>query len=172
MLGEEGTTGTGHDSSLEVSLDIRRSSGYYDMNIMPVLILLNTVAISVLVLDASRFFERALLTLNIAFVQITIRMTVDKHLPSVGYQIKLQRTLNGFFCALLCLVLEGCFVHALNQNYGWSIQACDRIDMFAILCSASFILSSTFLYYHGKHQPRADTKKNAEKSSAVLCCCC
>mgnify|MGYP002810450642 CR=1 FL=1 len=39
--------------------------------------------------------------MNIAFVEIGIRMTADSHLPSVGYEIRLQRILNEFFCVLM-----------------------------------------------------------------------
>ncbi|KAG7338775.1 hypothetical protein IV203_028311 [Nitzschia inconspicua] len=44
---------------------------------------------------------------DIAFVEMSIRMTADSHLPSVGYQIRLQRILNEWFVILMMLLLEG-----------------------------------------------------------------
>ena len=83
------------DCSLEVRLRVKRDSGYYDKNIMPLIGLLNVVAVSIpLSLECTYFFQRGLMLLNITFVQIGIRMNVDKHLPSVGYQIKMQKVLN------------------------------------------------------------------------------
>lgn len=74
-----------------------RESGYYDNNIVPILALMNVVAISVLTFDDSELFYRVLITLNIAFVQMGIRMMTDNHLPNVEYEIRLQRILNEFF---------------------------------------------------------------------------
>jgi len=137
----------GRDQCLEVKFTVERDSGYYDKNIMPLLVLLNTVAICILWLDASMFFQRALLSLNIAFVEIGIRMTVDSHLPSVGYQIKMQRLLNEFFCGLLCLVLEGMFVYALYHSYGFSLNVTDSIDVCAAVCGATHLIVSVISYY-------------------------
>ena len=66
------------DKCLEVNLKVIRDSSYYDKNIMPLLGLLNLVAVSITALEAQDFFQRGLLTLNIAFVEIGIRMTTDK----------------------------------------------------------------------------------------------
>ena len=44
-------------------------------------------------------------------------MATDKHLPSVPYQIKLQKVLNEYFIGLLFLVLESNVVFEL-QRYG------------------------------------------------------
>ncbi len=52
-----------------------RSSTIADKNIVPLLALLNVVAVSVLVLKDTEFFQRGLITLNIAFVEMGIRMT-------------------------------------------------------------------------------------------------
>jgi hypothetical protein len=41
---------------------------------MPLLGVLNIVAISILTLDATNFFERGLMALNITFVEIGLRM--------------------------------------------------------------------------------------------------
>jgi len=146
-IGPGSRSGKNAEQCLEVKLSIARNSGYYDHNIMPLLILLNTVAIGILILDASMVFQRALLTLNIAFVEISIRMTVDKHLPSVGYQIKIQRILNWFFGGLLCLVLEACLVYALHHSYGVSLDVTDAIDAIAALISLAYIAAATYMYY-------------------------
>ena len=70
--------------------------GYYDKNIMPLLSMLNLVSISILTQGGDHYFQRALMCLNIAFVEVGMRMSLDSRLPSVGYQIKLQRILNRF----------------------------------------------------------------------------
>jgi len=57
--------GAAHDTCLEVKLRVLRNSSYYDRNIMPLLGMLNFVAISITALEPERFFERGLLTLNI-----------------------------------------------------------------------------------------------------------
>jgi hypothetical protein len=147
------------EQCLEVKLSVQRDSGYYDKNIMPLLVLLNTVAISILWLDASLYFQRALLTLNIAFVQISIRMTVDSHLPNVGYQIKMQRLLNEFFCGLLCLVLEGILVYALDHTYGWSVQHTSWIDLL-VACAASFhLVYRSISFYSESYRVSRDVSK-------------
>ncbi|KAG7343588.1 hypothetical protein IV203_021533 [Nitzschia inconspicua] len=97
------------DYFLRVSVTVLRESGYYDQNIVPLVALLNVVAVSVLTFQDSDFFYRALITLNIAFVEMSIRMTAASHLPSVGYQIRLQRILNEWFVILMMLLLEGMF---------------------------------------------------------------
>jgi hypothetical protein len=60
---------------------------------------------------------RALTTLNIAFVEMSIRMTADSHLPSVGYEIRLRSVLNQFFFVLMGLVLEAMAVYVLSTWY-------------------------------------------------------
>eukprot|EP00977_Amphora_coffeiformis_P018624 scaffold6611_cov150-Amphora_coffeaeformis.AAC.5 len=102
---------------LVVKIKVRRNSHYYDRNIVPLLAMLNLVALTITGLGADKFFERGLLTLNIAFVEISIRMATDKNLPSVPYQIKLQKVLNEYFFGLLLLVLESNLVFELHR-YG------------------------------------------------------
>jgi hypothetical protein len=114
-----GTYGNEEEQCLTVKLRVHRNSYYYDRNVVPLLGMLNLVAITITALGSDEFFERALLTLNIAFVEISIRMTTDKHLPSVAYQIKLQRLLNEYFFGLLFLVLESNLVYELHRSgYG------------------------------------------------------
>ena len=57
--------GAANDTCLVVKLRVLRNSSYYDRNIIPLLAMLNFVAISITFLEAQRFFERGLLTLNI-----------------------------------------------------------------------------------------------------------
>ncbi|KAG7348718.1 hypothetical protein IV203_011315 [Nitzschia inconspicua] len=102
------------DYILRVSVTALRESGYYDQNIVPLVALLNVVAVSVLTFQDSDLFHRALITLNIAFVEMSIRMTADSHLPSVGYQIRLQRILNEWFVMLMMLLLEGMLVFVMR----------------------------------------------------------
>jgi len=136
------------DHCLEVRLRVKRDSGYYDKNIMPLIGLLNVVAVSIpLSLECVYFFQRGLMLLNITFVQIGIRMNVDKHLPSVGYQIKMQRIMNHFFFSLLLLVLESSLVYILNDQYGWPYQATHLIDKLAASVSFGHIVF-TWVYYY------------------------
>lgn len=136
------------DSCLEVRLRVKRDSGHYDKNIMPLLGLLNVVAVTIpLSLEGIYFFQRALLLMNITFVQIGIRMNVDKHLPSVGYQIKMQRIMNHFFFSLLALVLESSLVYILHDQMNWSLSATHRIDKLAATASFSHIVLTWAFYY-------------------------
>jgi hypothetical protein len=105
------------------------SIGYYDKNIMPLLSVLNLVSISILTLDADCYFQRGLMSLNIAFVEVGLRMSLDSHLPSVGYQIKLQRILNFFFYSILSIVLESSFLRFLIENGICSVESTRKIDL-------------------------------------------
>ena len=53
--------------------------------------------------------------LAISFVEMGVRMTLDSRLPIVGYQIKMQQVLNGFFYGLLFLTLESSGNYLLLQ---------------------------------------------------------
>ena len=105
------------DSCLQVSLRVSRDSSYYDRNIIPLLAALNVVAISTIALTANRFGSRGQMQLAISFVEMGVRMTLDSRLPIVGYQIKMQQVLNGFFYGLLFLVLESSGNYLLFQSY-------------------------------------------------------
>lgn len=134
------------DHCLEVRLKVRRDSGYYDKNIMPLLCSINIVAISVLCLDASNFFQRGLMMLNIAFVQMGMRMTLDSRLPSVGYQIKMQLILNRFFYSLMFMVLESSFLYTLHDR-GVPIQHIRIIDFtvgIVLLLNTAYL---SYIYY-------------------------
>ena len=133
---KQGTT-TGADTDtdyyLQTSLKVSRDSGYYDKNIMPLLGMLNLVAISILCLDATNFFQRGLLALNIAFLEIGLRMTLDSKLPNVGYIIKMQKVLNGFFFSILCQMLESAALNYLLE-YGYcSLVMTRHVDLVVVI---------------------------------------
>uniref|UniRef100_A0A7S1ZD64 Neurotransmitter-gated ion-channel ligand-binding domain-containing protein n=2 Tax=Trieres chinensis TaxID=1514140 RepID=A0A7S1ZD64_TRICV len=131
------------DFCLEVKLKVKRESGYYDKNIMPLLCALNIVALSVLCLDASNFFKRGLMLLNIAFVQIGIRMSLDNRLPSVGYQIKMQSMLNRFFYSLLFMVIESSFL-SLRVDAGLPLKDSRIIDL---AIAIALLMSTCYMSY-------------------------
>jgi hypothetical protein len=143
----------GRDTCLEVKLKVLRNSSYYDRNIMPLLGMLNFVALSITALEPENFFERALITLNITFVEIGMRMTVDSKLPAANYQIKMQRILNEYFFGLLFLVLESLLVYELH-NYGFAFT--NTIDWSA--ASAVFAHNSytLYTYYANARRVRED----------------
>ncbi|KAL7533948.1 hypothetical protein ACHAXR_005547 [Thalassiosira sp. AJA248-18] len=116
------------DFFLSVKLKVRRESGYYDNNIMPLLNVLNLVSISILALDGDNYFQRGLMSLNIAFVEVGLRMALDSHLPSVGYQIKLQRILNFYFFSILSIALQSSVLKFLIESGEWSIQSTRIVD--------------------------------------------
>jgi len=120
-----------HDQEFCVKTKIRvkRNSAYYDRNIMPLLDILNLVSISILVsLDATNFFQRGLLCLNIAFVEVGLRTSLDARLPTVGYEIKMQKLLNSFFFSILYIVLESAAMKVLIENHHWPVQRTRFID--------------------------------------------
>lgn len=117
------------DYCLAVKLRVKRNSGYYDKNIMPLLSMLNLVSISILAQDADNDFQRSLLSLNIAFVEVGLRMALDGHLPKVGYQIKLQRILNRFFYSILIVVLESSVLKFLIDHEVCTVAFTRRVDL-------------------------------------------
>ena len=70
---------------MQVKIPVLRGTEYYNCNIFPLLLILNIVAISLLALDTSYYFKYALMTLNVAFVEIGLCILIDKDLSSVGY---------------------------------------------------------------------------------------
>ena len=140
---------------LQVKLHVRRESYYYDRDIVPLLAMLNFVAISITSLGADEFFQRGLLTLNIAFVEISIRMATDKHLPSVAYPIKLRRVLNEYFFGLLFLVLESNLVYQISKRYGRydiSTGSIDAAAAFSVFVHNAWTL---YRYYADRGPPLA-----------------
>jgi hypothetical protein len=157
---QHGFQESGGDQCLEIKFSVLRDSGYYDMNIMPLLGLLNLVAVSIMCLEPDSFFQRGLLTLNIAFVEIGIRMTTDSHLPSVAYQIKMQRILNEYFCGLLLIVLESILVYELFVDYGWSQKATNAIDWTAAVLFLLHNSVTILTYYSDARQARRKMRRN------------
>lgn len=136
------------DQYLEVKLHVKRESTYYDKNIIPVLCALDIVASClVATLDASALFQRGLLLLNIAFLELTTRMRVDGYLPNVGYQIKLQRVLNFCFFKLICLTLESCVVYYLVHEKGVSQKIAEGIDLSAVVISLALGCRTLLQYF-------------------------
>jgi len=139
---------------VSVSLHVQRDSYYYDRNVVPLLGMLNFVAITITALGADEFFQRGLLTLNIAFVEISIRMSTDKFLPSVPYQIKLQRMLNEYFFGLLFLVVESNLVYELHRagfrDKTWLIDA---------LAACSVLTHNALSLYRYYAKPREDNQR-------------
>ena len=129
-------------------------TGYYDKNIMPLLSVLNLVSISILTQDADNDFQRSLLALNIAFVEVGLRMALDSHLPSVGYQIKLQRILNFFFYSILAIVLESSILKFLIENEICSISFTRKVDLVMVifLLLNQAYLSLIYTSFHGLRQ--------------------
>lgn len=146
--------GESTDYCLKVSLNVLRESGYYDKNIVPILALMNVVAISVLTFDDSEFFYRALITLNIAFVQMGMRMTADNHLPNVEYEIRLQRILNEFFVVLMLLVLEAMFVYVLTTYYHVSGKWTKKFDWITGILAFLHNVQLTVRYYIAKRSAK------------------
>jgi uncharacterized membrane protein len=118
------------------------------------LALLNVVAVSVLVLKDTEFFQRGLITLNIAFVEMGIRMTTDAHLPSVGYEIRLQRVLNEFFVVLMFLVLEASGVYALRSYYHVSSNWTLLVDILTAVLALAHNVYTVVNYYQSKRKAK------------------
>lgn len=117
------------DFCVKAKIRVKRNSAYYDRNIMPLLDILNLVSISILVsLDANHFFQRGLLCLNIAFVEVGLRTSLDARLPTVGYEIKMQKLLNSYFFSILYIVLESAAMKVLVENHDWPIERTRLVD--------------------------------------------
>lgn len=138
------------DYYLRTSIVVSRDSGYYDKNIMPLLNMLNLVVISILALDATMFFQRGLLALNIAFLEIGLRMTLDSKLPNVGYVIKIQRVLNCYFYSILLQLLESAVLHVLLNLNRCSIQTSRYVDMMAAILAILLQLYLSLFYSRKK----------------------
>ena len=117
---------------------------------MPILGTLDIVATCILCQSADQFFQRGLMLLNIAFLEIGMRMTLDNHLPRVGYQIKLQSTLNQCFFRLLALVLESSFVYFLVMFKGFPEDIADKIDAITAMISLAYASVVWRIYYKDK----------------------
>jgi len=136
------------DECLQIRLHVRRDSGYYDNNIVPLLAMLNIVGVSTLTLEPSEFGSRGEIILAIAFVSIGIRLTVDSKLPNVGYQIKMQRILNRFFYTLLFFHLESSLVYFLYERQGWHPFVTNMINTLTMLFGTIYTAVLLFDYYY------------------------
>ncbi|KAI2494729.1 hypothetical protein MHU86_19817 [Fragilaria crotonensis] len=132
------------DQCLQVKLRVHRDSSYYNCNIIPLLAMLNVVALSTMALDAEHFGSRGEMILATSFVEIGIRMTVDSRLPLVGYQIKIQVVLNHFFYGLVFLGLESSLVYVLHEKYGVDTS---WIDRGAVMLELLHLLIALVYYY-------------------------
>lgn len=159
------------DVTLKVQLLVLRESGYYDRNIVPLLAFLNVIAATLtLVLDAEKFFYRGLLILNIAFNQMGVRLAVDKHLPSVGYEIRLQKILNEFFFVLLALILEAALVYGLATEGVFDIPALEWIDGIAALGALGHNGYTIASYYEARTQARQKYNSGVWDQQDTLTC--
>ena len=140
--------GQSTDTCLQVKLHVLRESRHYDRNIMPLLALLNIVAISCLVRNFASATASTETMLSIAFVEVGIRLTIDSRLPGVGYQIKIQSVLNQCFFLLCALVLETNFVFWLVKKRGWSVPTTDWIDFYVALVALAYTANVWMYYYH------------------------
>jgi hypothetical protein len=150
-----GSNNKDNDVYIKVSLNVLRESGYYDKNIVPLLALLNVVAVSVLTLKDTEFFQRGLLTLNMAFVEMSIRMTTDAHLPGVDYEIRLQRILNEFFVVLMVLVLEAMSVYVLRTYYDVPESVTAAVDFITGILAMTHNAYTVIKYYESKRKANA-----------------
>jgi len=149
------------EQCLEVSLDVCQDSGYYDTNIIPLFTIITLAAIAVIAaMDAEFFFQRGLLLLNCAFVEVGQRTTIDSRLPRVRYQIKMQRILNSFFYMLFFLEFESAFVYLLTKREGWSMEHTDIIDWIAILLALGNTFYLTHMYYKDVNIRLVKKRKN------------
>ena len=135
------------DTFLQVSLPVHRQSAHYDKSIMPILAMLNIVAITCLPRNFDSATASTETILSIAFVQVGIRLTIDSRLPSVGYQIKMQRILNMSFWLLCFLVLESNVTFTLVTKVGWEITTTDWIDLVSACISFMFTVHILLSYY-------------------------
>ena len=145
----------GQDTCLEVRLTVLRHSSYYDRNIMPILALLNLAAVCMLALSPHVLFQRGLLLLNISFVEVNLRMTTDKHLPSVSYQIKMQRIMNEYFCVLLLLVIESTIVFLMKHQGLETLW----MDGLAAMAALSHNIYTVWCYYYSSVHVRRGLPK-------------
>jgi len=138
------------DVYLEVMLPCHRQSGHYDSSIFPMLFMLNVIAISCLTRNFGSASAATEIMLSIAFVQVGIRLTLDSRLPSVGYQIKMQKVMNGCFWLLCGLVLESNIVFFLVKKRGWEVATTDKIDLASGCVALVYNIYIALVYFCGK----------------------
>jgi len=141
---------TKKDQYLQVQLPVYRVSGHYDRSIMPILALLNVVAITCIPRNFSSATASTETLLSIAFVQVGIRLTIDSRLPSVSYPIKMQKILNHAFWMICALALESNVVFFLVIKRGWEIATTDVIDGISAIVALVYTGYILVLYYGGR----------------------
>lgn len=150
-----GSSAREKDRYLQVTLPVVRESGHFDKSIIPILIVLNIIAISCLPRNFDSATASTETMLSIAFVQVGIRLTVDSRLPSVGYQIKMQRVLNHCFWLLSLLVLESNTIFFLVMKRGWDRDFTDDIDSGFAFLAFTYNLYIMIIYYSGRSATKA-----------------
>ena len=138
------------DVFLQVTLPVYRQSGHYDTSILPILVMLNIVAISCLARNFGSASASTELMLGIAFVQVGIRLTLDSRLPSVGYQIKMQKVMNCCFWLLCGLVLESNMIFFLVKKRGWDTDTTDQLDLAAGCLALVYNFYIIITYFQGR----------------------
>ncbi|KAG7367716.1 hypothetical protein IV203_030387 [Nitzschia inconspicua] len=107
---------------------------------------------------------------DIAFVEMSIRMTADSHLPSVGYQIRLQRILNECFVILMMLLLEGMLVFVMRTYLEIDESYTKALDWITAISAFGHNMSTVSAYYRSKRNARNqldygfNTEKERKKS--------
>lgn len=135
------------DNFLQVTLPIVRLSGHYDYSIMPMLALLNVVAVTCIPRNFDSATASTETMLSIAFVQVGIRLSIDSRLPSVGYQIKMQRVMNQCFWLLCALVLESNIIFYLVTKRYWEIDTTDVYDFWMAVVALLYTFYIMVSYY-------------------------
>ena len=138
------------DKYLQVTLPVVRLSGHYDYSIMPMLALLNLVAVTCIPRNFASATASTETMLSIAFVQVGIRLTIDSRLPSVGYEIKMQRVLNQCFWLLCALVVESNVVFFLVTKLDWQVARTDVYDFWAGVLALLYTAYILVSYYSGR----------------------
>ena len=138
------------DECLQVKLHVRRDSGYYDNNIIPLLAMLNVAGVATLTLEPLEFGSRGEIILAIAFVSIGLRLSVDTKLPNVAYTIKMQTILNRFFYTLLVLHMESSLVYYLAKRRAWPLEDTAPINSGTMLLSLVYTIALCWNYYQAK----------------------
>ena len=143
--------GGAEESCLQVKINVKRDSSYYDRNIIPLLAALNLATLCILVLDAIQLGNRGEIILAAAFVEIGIRLTIDSRLPLVGYQIKIQMVLNNFFYGLLFLVFESSVVYTMVKG-GHTHETVKTVDLACGFLSLIHLATVLVVYYLSFHE--------------------
>ena len=161
--GDEDTT-SNDDECLQVKLHVRRDSGYYDNNILPLLVMLNLSGIATLTLDPLEFGNRGETLLAIAFVSIGLRLSVDSKLPNVAYTIKMQNILNSFFYTLLVLHMESSLVYYLIKRRDWTLAQTNWINNGTMVLSLLYTVALCAHYFKDELKRRIRDRQSTTRN--------